>query len=145
MNILQKQHTVNELETRKLTDSRYLGLASVPPEAEWFANILNASTRRAYRNDVAEFMAFFGITSPEEFRGVTRSHVIAWRDDVVQREYINTPLQTSPLFGDGVEPEVEVRKASAATVRRKLSAYAKFQFKSCSYSCAAGQAIDQQN
>jgi integrase/recombinase XerD len=62
------QKVSRELEQRKLTDSKYLGLAAVPPEAEWFANILNANTRRAYRNAVAEFMLFLGITKPEEFR-----------------------------------------------------------------------------
>jgi integrase/recombinase XerD len=66
-----------DLEQRKLTDARFQGLALVPHEAEWFANLLNANTRRAYKNDVAEFMGFLGITKPEEFRGVTRSHIIA--------------------------------------------------------------------
>jgi integrase/recombinase XerD len=30
-------------------------------------------------------MKFTGIVKPEEFRTVTRAHVIAWRDDLVQR------------------------------------------------------------
>jgi integrase/recombinase XerD len=121
MTLVQK--VSKELETRKLTDSQYLGLAAVPPEAEWFANILNANTRRAYRNDVAEFMGFVGITRPEEFRTVTRAHVIAWRDDVVQREYVKQKEQSAaPLFDEELEPEVEIKKTSAATVRRKLSA-----------------------
>jgi integrase/recombinase XerD len=121
MTTLVQKVSKGELETRKLTDSKYLGLSQVPPETEWFANILNANTRRAYRNDVTEFMAFIGITRPEEFRTVTRAHIIAWRDDVVQREYVQQKESTSPLF-DGLEPEVEVKKTSAATVRRKLSA-----------------------
>jgi integrase/recombinase XerD len=33
----------------------------------------------------ADFMRFTGIAKPEEFRTVTRAHVIAWRDDLVQR------------------------------------------------------------
>jgi integrase/recombinase XerD len=110
MTLVQKV-AKGELETRKLTNSKYLGLAVVPPEAEWIANILNANTRRAYRNDVAEFMAFIGITRPEEFRTVTRAHIIAWRDDVVQREYVKQKQHTSsPLFDDSLEPEVESRK-----------------------------------
>lgn len=60
-------------------------LASVPPEAEWFANITNPSTRRAYSRAVGDFMRFAGIAQPEEFRGVTRGHVIAWRDDLACR------------------------------------------------------------
>ena len=30
-------------------------------------------------------MRFTGITRPEEFRIVTRAHIIAWRDDLVRR------------------------------------------------------------
>ena len=60
-----------------LTAAEFQGLAEVPPEVEWFANILNKHTRRAYMNDVKDFMRFVGIRQPEEFRNVTRSHVIA--------------------------------------------------------------------
>jgi integrase len=57
----------------------------VPPEVEWFANISNRHTRRAYENAVKDFMRFTGIERPEEFRIVTRAHIIAWRDDLVRR------------------------------------------------------------
>jgi len=70
---------------RRLTASRFKGLADVPPELEWFANIDNKSTRRAYENALQDFMWFTGIKEPGEFRIVTRSHVIAWRDDLVTR------------------------------------------------------------
>jgi hypothetical protein len=42
---------------RTLTTEQYRDLADVPPELEWLANITNAKTRRAYKVDVAEFMA----------------------------------------------------------------------------------------
>ena len=71
--------------TRLLTAARFQGLADVPPELEWFANIDNKSTRRAYENALHDFMGFTGIRQPGEFRIVTRSHVIAWRDDLVGR------------------------------------------------------------
>ena len=32
-----------------LTASQFQDLAEVPPEIEWFANLTNANTRRAYR------------------------------------------------------------------------------------------------
>ena len=32
-----------------------------------------------------DFMRFTGIARPEEFRTVTRAHIIAWRDDLVRR------------------------------------------------------------
>jgi integrase/recombinase XerD len=57
----------------------------VPPEVEWFANLSNPSTRRAYENAVRDYMHFTGIVRPEEFRTVTRAHIIAWRDNLVQR------------------------------------------------------------
>jgi integrase/recombinase XerD len=32
-----------------LTDDQFQTLASIPPELEWFANLTNANTRRAYQ------------------------------------------------------------------------------------------------
>ncbi|MFL5265493.1 MAG: tyrosine-type recombinase/integrase, partial [Stellaceae bacterium] len=71
---------------RLLTSAEFQQLAAVPPEVEWFANIRNASTRRAYENAIQDFMSFTGIGRPEEFRAVTRAHVIAWRDDLARRK-----------------------------------------------------------
>ena len=70
---------------RMLTAARFQGLVDVPSELEWFANIDNKSTRRAYENALQDFMRFTGIRAPAEFRIVNRSHVIAWRDDLVRR------------------------------------------------------------
>jgi proteasome alpha subunit len=95
---MREEEMGQALEVRKLTDEQFKGLAEVPPEVEWFANIGNANTRKAYREDVSDFSAFVGITRPEEFRVVTRAHVIAWRDELKRREL------------------------AAATIRRKLSA-----------------------
>jgi hypothetical protein len=64
---------------RLLTAARFQQLAEVPPEVEWFANIDNPRTRRAYRTDLHDFMSFVDIATPEEFRTVTRPHIIAWR------------------------------------------------------------------
>jgi len=86
------------LAPRRLTAVEFQGLAEVPPEAEWFANIDSLQTRRAYKNDLAEFMAFIGISAAGEFAAVTRSHVIAWRKDL------------------------EARELAGSTVRRKLAA-----------------------
>ena len=70
---------------RALTAKEFQGLADVPPEVEWFANLGNAETRRAYENALKDFMNFTGIQNPEEFRIVTRAHIIAWRDDLLSR------------------------------------------------------------
>jgi integrase/recombinase XerD len=70
---------------RLLTAAEFHRLAEVPPEVEWFANITNRGTRRVYENTIRDFMRFTGIVRPEEFRTVTRAHVIAWRDDLARR------------------------------------------------------------
>ncbi len=70
---------------RLLTAAEFHRLSDVPPEIEWFANIRNRSTRRAYENAIGDFMRFTGISRPDEFRTVTRAHVIAWRDDLASR------------------------------------------------------------
>jgi integrase/recombinase XerD len=75
---------------RLLTAAEFQHLADVPPEVEWFANIRNRSTRRAYENAIGDFMRFTGIARPEEFRTVTRAHVIAWRDDLGRRDDIQS-------------------------------------------------------
>jgi site-specific recombinase XerD len=71
---------------RLLTATEFQQLGDVPPEVEWFANLSNTQTRRAYENVIKDFMRFTGIMRPDEFRRVTRAHVIAWRDDLARRE-----------------------------------------------------------
>ena len=70
---------------RLLTAAEFHRLADVPPAVEWFANLTNPQTRRAYDTAVTDFMRFAGLARPEEFRIVTRAHVIAWRDALVRR------------------------------------------------------------
>ncbi len=71
--------------SRLLTAADFQRLADVPLEVEWFANLNNQATRRAYENALQDFMRFTGIARPEEFRSITRAHVIAWRDDLLHR------------------------------------------------------------
>jgi len=87
-------------DERRLTQAEFQNLADVPPEAEWFANIPNENTKRAYRSDVTEFFSFVGITESADFKLVKRAHLIAWRK------------------------ELESRALEPASVRRKLSAVA---------------------
>ena len=68
-----------------LTAAQFSSLATVPAENEWFANLGNKGTRRVYEPVIRDFMRFVGITTPMEFRSVTRAHVIAWRDDLKTR------------------------------------------------------------
>jgi integrase/recombinase XerD len=53
--------------SRLLTAEQFQRLADVPPEIEWFANLGNKATRRAYENALGDFMKFTGIVKPEEF------------------------------------------------------------------------------
>ena len=92
--------TLTLLPARVLSAPEFQRLADVPPEAQWFANLDSSQTRRAYRNDINGFMRFIGIVRPEEFRVVTRAHVLAWRAD----------LEKQGLAG--------------STIRRKLAALA---------------------
>jgi len=70
---------------RRLTAAEFQGLAEVPAAAEWFANLDNPRTRRAYQGDIEDFNSFIGISSPDQFRAVTRAHVLAWRRQLEQR------------------------------------------------------------
>jgi integrase/recombinase XerD len=72
-------------DTRLLTLAEFHRLADVPPEMEWFANLSNGHTRRAYENAIRDFVHFTGIAKPEEFRTVARAHIIAWREDLARR------------------------------------------------------------
>jgi site-specific recombinase XerD len=76
-----------------LTAPEFHQLAQVPPATEWFANLDNENTRRAYRNDLQEFMKFIGISAPDELRLVTRAHVLAWRKDLERRELAGSTLR----------------------------------------------------
>jgi len=78
---------------RLLTAAAFQGLADVPPEMEWFANLGNKATRRAYETALKDFMRFTGINRPEEFRSVTRAHVIAWRDELARRALSATTIR----------------------------------------------------
>lgn len=97
MNQLSDLHTTTE---RCLTAAEFQGLAEVPAAVEWFANLDNPRTRRAYQGDLHDFCSFVGINAPEQFRAVTRAHVLAWRG------------------------QLELRGLSGATIRRKLAALA---------------------
>ena len=85
---------------RRLTAAQFQQLSQVPAATEWFANIDNPRTRRAYRADLDDFCAFVGLAGADEFRVVTRAHVLAWRADLEQRGL------------------------AGATIRRKLAALA---------------------
>jgi hypothetical protein len=71
--IVSKKLVLKEARDGLLTRKEFQTLADVPPEVEWFANIDNARTRRAYQIDLRDFMQFVGIDRPQEFRTVGAS------------------------------------------------------------------------
>ena len=96
----ESESAVIKSNERLLSREEFHQLSEVSPEAEWFANITNPNTKSAYRNDVGGFMKFTGIERPEEFSQVARALVIAWRDQLIQKNL------------------------APATIRRKLSSLA---------------------
>ena len=101
-----------------LSTHEFHQLAAVPPALTWFANIDNPQTRRAYQNDVREFMAFAGIEDPHRFRQVGRAHVLAWRRDLERRTLAGT------------------------TIRRKLSALSSLFEALCEANAVQGNPVD---
>jgi len=101
-----------------LTPAQYSGLADVPPELEWLANITNLKTRRAYKTDVEEFSGFTGLRASSELRTVTRAHVIAWRK------------------------HLELRELEHSSIRRKLSALSSLFDYLCERNAVAGNPVD---
>src|SRR5271169_5991773 len=101
-----------------MTPAQFGDLAEVPPEIEWLANLTNPKTRRAYKNDVEEFVRFTGLRGIAELREITRAHVIAWRKDLEQRAL------------------------AASSIRRKLSALSALFDYLCEHNAVAGNPVD---
>ena len=78
---------------RLLTQAEFQTLRDVPPESEWFANLNSPGTRRMYQMSIREFMRLTGIVRPEEFRQITRAHVIAWRKDLMARNLAGATIR----------------------------------------------------
>lgn len=60
-------------------------LRAIPEEEVWLAGQLSPHTRRAYKQDVADFIAVMGIASTDELRHVGRAAVIAWQNRMKER------------------------------------------------------------
>jgi integrase/recombinase XerD len=73
-------------------------LRAIPEERLWLEGQRSAATRRAYRSDVAGFMSFLGITTPEELRKLDRGAVLAWKRH---------------LEASGTKPSTQRRKLAA--------------------------------
>ena len=103
---------------RPLTPAQFGDLAEIPPELEWLANLTNPKTRRAYKIDVQEFIAFAGLDGIAGLRSITRAHVIAWRKDL------------------------EKRRLAPSSIRRKLSALSALFDYLCEHNAVSGNPVD---
>ena len=106
------------VKKQSLTRAQFERLADVPPEEEWLANITNAKTQCAYKNDVREFIARAGLQDYRELRSIVRAHIIDWRRDMERRQ---------------LEP---------ATIRRKLSALSSLFDYLCDRNAIVGNPVD---
>jgi integrase/recombinase XerD len=106
------------IRNRSLTPAQFSELADMPPEREWLRNVANKKTKRAYKNDVAEFVHFSGLRTFAELRAITRTHVIAWREDL------------------------EERKLKPSSRRRKLSALSSLFDYLCEKNAVVGNPVD---
>src|ERR1700730_14943630 len=102
------------LKRQNLTRAQFEQLAEIPAEEEWLANLTYAKTRRAYKKDVGEFIAFTGLHDSMELRSIVRSHIIGWRKDMERRDL------------------------SPSTIRRKLSALSSLFDYLCERNAVAG-------
>lgn len=132
-----KKSSLQTLETsnRQLSSNQFAQLRDIPPEVEWFANIDNAKTRRAYKIDLNDFMGFVGLSQVEDLRSITRAHVLAWRAELENRGLAKSTIRRklaalSSLFGylsdvnavpnnpvDGVKrPKVDTYEGKTPTI-----------------------------
>jgi integrase/recombinase XerD len=83
-----------------LTRTQFERLSEIPAEEEWLANITNPKTRRAYKNDVRQFIEYTGLRDYTELRSIVRSHVIGWRESLKKRN-----LSEASMRGRGPRQE----------------------------------------
>jgi integrase/recombinase XerD len=116
--VVRVTNTGTVARRRPLTPAQFGDLAELPLELEWLANLTNPKTRRAYKIDVEEFIAFAGLGGIAELRSVTRAHVIAWRKDLEKRELAHS------------------------SIRRKLSALSALFDYLCEHNAVTGNPVD---
>jgi len=109
--------TTLQSRSEALSTLEFRRLADIPAEVEWFANLRNPNTRKAYRGDIHDFSTFVGVHTPGDFRRVTRAHVLVWRDHLVAREL------------------------GAATIRRKLAALSSLYAYLCDRNAVEGNPV----
>ena len=65
-----EQNFSPEVSKRILSRDEFQGLAEIPWEREWFANLKNEHTKLAYRRDIADFIEFVWLGSIQELQHI---------------------------------------------------------------------------
>jgi len=101
-------------------------LAAIPEEAVWLANFVSPRTRRTYQAAVQSFVVFHGLRSSDELREVGQSHLIAWREHLLQsgaspRTVQNRLAAVSSLFKHLCEKQVATRNPVTGVRRPRVN------------------------
>lgn len=75
------------------TTDQFQTPAQISPALEWFANLPNLNTRRAYRRHITDFQAYVGLRRPEQFREITHAHVNVWRQQPTRHGLANDTIR----------------------------------------------------
>jgi integrase/recombinase XerD len=115
----------NPADPAPLTPSQRL--AALPEEAVWLANFVSPRTKRTYQAAVQGFIAFHGLQNSDELREVGQSHLIAWREHLIQsgaspRTVQNRLAAVSSLFQHLCEKQVATRNPVAGVRRPRVNA-----------------------
>ena len=102
-------------------------LAALPEEAVWLANFVSPRTKRTYQAAVQGFIAFHGLQSSDALRAIGQSHLIAWREHLIQtgsspRTVQNRLAAVSSLFKHLCEKQVATRNPVAGVRRPRVNA-----------------------
>ena len=102
-------------------------LTALPEEAVWLANFVSPRTQRTYQAAVQGFIAFHGLRSSDELRSIGQSHLIAWREYLIQsgaspRTVRNRLAAVSSLFRHLCERQVAARNPVTGVQRPRVNA-----------------------
>lgn len=102
-------------------------LAIIPEESVWLANFVSPRTRRTYQAAIQDLIAFHNLQSPEELHAINPSHLIAWREYLIQlgaspRTIRNRLAAVSSLFQHLCERQIVAHNPVAGIKRPKIDA-----------------------
>ena len=92
--IVPSSENSKEIENREIS-----GIAEIPEEEIWLASQKSVQTRRAYKNDVLDFLQCCQITDPNQLREVTHREVILWERKMARRRRLGAFYDTKAIIG----------------------------------------------